>query len=196
MGSSIIVNASDHVFNFVKKRCKGKTRNEVLNAPFISGSYPYFLPDTDHLKPIEDNSGFEYRILEQSEIHNYYKYKGLTNALQYNKESLTPEILAVAAYDNGNFTGIACATKDSEKMCQIGVDVLPEYRCKGIATVMVNKLTLELIGRDLIPYYFTNNSNLASQKTALRAGYFLAWVHTWNHHLFKPPFTFLNYIKY
>ncbi len=196
MGSGIIVNASADVLNFAKKRLNGKTRSEVLNAPFLSGSYPYFLPDLDNLKQIGGHNEFEYRLIEKAEIHSFYKYKGLTNALRYNEESKTPEILAAAAYDNKTLAGIVCATKDSEKMCQIGVDVLPEYRHRGIAAVIVNKLTFEVLNRDLIPYYFTDNSNLASQKTALRAGYFPAWVHTWKNSLFKPPFSFLNYIKY
>ena len=195
MGNAAIVNASDDVFSFVTKWLKGKSRYDALNAPFVYGVCPYFLPDVDCLKKPE-NSAFEFKLIEQSEIHSFYQYKGLTNALQYNKESLTPEVLAVAAFDNGALAGIACAAKDSEKMCQIGVDVLPEYRHRGLATVMVNRLTLEVLNRNLIPYYFTDNSNLASQKTAVRAGYFPAWAHCFKNRLFKPPFSFLNYFKY
>lgn len=195
IGNSAIVNASDDVISFVYKKLKGKTRYDALNSPFVYGICPYFLPDIDGLKRMENNN-FEFRIVEQSEIHSFYKYKGLTNALQYNEESLTPEILAVSAFNNGEFCGIVCATKDSEKMCQIGVDVLPQYRNKGIATVLVNKITFELLNRNLIPYYFTDNSNIASQKTAVRAGYFPAWSHCFKNRLYKKPFSFLNYLKY
>lgn len=195
MGNSAVVNASKDVLPFVKKKLKGKTRYDALNVPFVYGVCPYFLPDVDVLKPLKNNT-FEYKVVEQTGIHSFYQYKGLTNALQYNDESITPEILAVAAFDNGVFAGIACATKDNEKMCQIGVDVVPEYRNKGIATVMVNKLTIEVLNRDLIPYYFTDNSNIASQKTAIRAGYFPAWSHCFKNRLFKKPLAFFNYIKY
>lgn len=196
MGNGAVVNASKDILPFVKKKLKGKTRYDALNAPFVYGVCPYFLPDIDNLKPIENNHTFEYKVIVQTEIHSLYKYKGLTNALQYNEESLTPEILAVAAFDCGKLVGIACAAKDSEKMCQIGVDVISGYRHKGIAAVMVNKLTFEVLNRNLIPYYFTDNSNLASQKTAIRAGYFPAWSHCFKNRLFRKPFVILNYIKY
>lgn len=196
MGNSAVVNASKEILPFVKKKLNGKTRYDALNAPFVYGVCPYYLPDIENLKVIAENASFDYKIVEKADIHSYYKYKGLHNALQYNEESLTPEILAVAAMYNGEFAGIACAMTDSEMMCQIGVDVLPEYRQKGIATVMVNKLTFEVLNRGLIPYYFTDNSNIASQKTALKAGYFPVWSHCFKNRLFKKPFTFLNYIKY
>ena len=195
VGNSAVVNASPDVFSFVQKRLKDKSRYDAMNASFVYGVCPYFLPDIDHFKPM-DCDAFDFSVIEQNDIHSFYKYKGLTNALQYNENSLTPETLAVAAFKNGSFAGIACVMKDSEKMCQIGVDVLPEYRQQGLATVMVNKLTLEVLKRGLIPYYFTDNSNLASQKTAIRAGYFPAWSHCFKNRLFKKPFSLLNYLKY
>lgn len=95
-----------------------------------------------------------------------------------------------------NLAGIACATKDSEKMCQIGVDVLPEYRKQKLASAMVTSLTAELLNRDLIPYYFTDNSNLPSQKTAIASGYYPAWIHSYRTRLISKPFSFLNYLKF
>ena len=42
-------------------------------------------------------------------------------------------MLAVGAYDNGKLIGLAGCSADCEMMYQIGVDVLPEYRRKGLA---------------------------------------------------------------
>jgi predicted GNAT family acetyltransferase len=71
---------------------------------------------------------------------------------------------------------MAGASNDCAMMWQIGMDVLPGYRNKGLAAYLVNWLTLEVINRGYIPYYGTAASNIASQRVAHRAGYCPAWV--------------------
>lgn len=196
MGNGVIVNASKDVMPFVKKRLNGKSKYEVINASFIYGLCHYYLPDVEKIKIIDINENYTFKILEQKEIHNYYKYKNLNNALQYNTESLSPEILGIAVFDGDTLAGIAFATADCEKMCQIGVDVLPEYRHQGIASAAVSRLTSELLNRGRIPYYFTDNSNLPSQKTAIASGYYPAWIHSYKSKLIGKPYLFLNYLKF
>ncbi len=196
MGHSVIVNASEDVLPFVKKRLAGKSRYETLNAPFVYGVNPHYLPGLEHLKQIDANPNFAYRVVERAEIPRYYAYKGLHNALLYNSAGMTTETLGVAAWDGARLAGIGCAIADSEKMCQIGVDVLPEYRNQGIATAIVNKLAIETLNRGYIPYYFTDNSNVASQKTAIAAGFFPAWAHCYQTRLVGRPFAWVNYLKF
>lgn len=196
MGNGVIVNASKDVMPFVQKYLKDKSKYEVINAPFVYGLCHYYLPDTEKMRKIDISENYTFKLLEQKYIHSYYKYEGLHNALQYSTESLSPEILGIAVMDGENLAGIACATKDSEKMCQIGVDVLPEYRKQKLASAMVTSLTAELLNRDLIPYYFTDNSNLPSQKTAIASGYYPAWIHSYRTRLISKPFSFLNYLKF
>lgn len=43
---------------------------------------------------------------------------------------------------------------------------------------------------------FVNNTNLASQKTAIASGYIPAWNHCFKSRLYGKPFTFLNYIRF
>lgn len=196
MGKSVIVNASKDVLPFVKKKLAGKSKYDVINTPFVYGQLRYYLPDAENFKELAAVSGFEYKIAEQSEISDYYRFEGFQNALQYNTESRAPEILAVAVMKGAELAGIAAAVSDSEKMCQIGVDVAPEYRKRGLAASAVNMLTAELLKRGKIPYYFTDNSNFASQKTALAAGYHPAWLHSYKSRLVGKPFAFLNYLKF
>lgn len=196
MGKGVIINASKDVMSFIKKRIIGKSRYDALNAPFVYGVNPYFLPDVDNINLLSPIPNFEYKLLEQSEIQTYYQYEGLHNALQYNKDSYMPEKLGVVALSDGKLAGIACALYDCEKMCQLGVDVLPEYRNQGLAKTMINSLTIELINRGRIPYYFTDNTNVVSQKTAVAAGFFPAWSHCFKTRLYAKPFSWLNYLKY
>lgn len=194
MGNGIIVNASKDVLPFVKSRLAGKSKYDVLNSPFVYGQLYYYLPDVDNFKIISGVPGFEYIIVEREQIPDYYKYEGLHNALHYNDER--NEALGVAVISENGFAGIACGIADSDKMCQIGVDILPEYRNKGLASSMVNKLTAELLNRGEIPYYFTDNSNLASQKTAIATGYKLAWIHSYKTRLRGKPFLWINYLRF
>ena len=196
MGNGVVVNASKNVMPFVKRKLKGKAKYDAMNSCFVYGLCLYYLPDIDRFEKVTSNSNYEFRLIEQEHIHSFYQYKGFTNALQYNTDSMTPEILGVAIFDKDKLIGIACATKDSKKMCQIGVDVLSEYRNQHLATTAVRMLTKELLNRDLIPYYFTDNTNLASQKTAIAAGYIPAWNHTFKSRLYGKPFTLLNYMRY
>lgn len=196
MGKSVIINASKDVMPFVKWKLKNKSKYDVLNMPFVYGLCLYYLPDIEKVARFVNNTNYEFKLIEQEQIHSYYKYKGFTNALQYNEKSQTPEILGVGIFDGDKLIGIACAAKDSEKMCQIGVDVLDEYRNQHLATMAVKMLTKELIDRDLVPYYFTDNTNLASQKTAIASGYIPAWNHCFKSRLYGKPFTFLNYMRF
>lgn len=195
MGNSLIVNVSKDIMPFVEKRLKNRTKYEVLNMPFVYGLCHYYLPDISKFEKIENSTKYCFKLVEQNDIHSYYKYSGFENALHY-AESVTPEILGIAVFDNEKLVGMCCATKDSDKMCQIGVDILKEYRHQYLATISVKLLTKELLNRDLIPYYFTDNSNIASQKTAVASGYFPAWNHCFKTRLKGKPYIFVNYLKY
>ena len=65
---------------------------------------------------------------------------------------------------------------DCEMMYQIGVDVLPEYRRKGIASALTSRLALEILALDKVPFYCAAWSNIKSVRNAIRCGFRPAWV--------------------
>jgi predicted GNAT family acetyltransferase len=91
-------------------------------------------------------------------------------------------LVTLARYKD-KIIGIAGACADCKTMWQIRVDVLQPYRGKGLAAVLVNMLTLEILSRGYIPYYFTDISTVISQHVAVRAGYFPAWAHCYKTRL-------------
>lgn len=175
MGRSTIVNASKNIMPYVKHMFKGKSSYDILTSKIVYGVNPYYLPDVENIKIIE-NKLYDFKLIE-SDIQSLYKYEQFHNALQYDNESKRPEVLATVAYDGLKITGIACASSDSNTMWQIGVDVLPEYRGTGIAVKLVNMLTVETLNRSIVPYYTTDCSNINSQKVAIKSGYLPAWSH-------------------
>ena len=176
MGKSIIVSASPDILNIVKPLLEGKDRDDAFFMPFVYGHSLYYLPDLNNIKQLEPPSGFTYEIIRQGEIQHLYKYEGFRNALQYDINHARPDVLAVVAAKNGHIAGVAGASHDCMKMWQVGMDVLPEYRDRGLAAYLVNWLTLEILNLGFVPYYGTASSNIASQRVAHRAGFYPAWI--------------------
>ena len=97
-----------------------------------------------------------------------------SNALCEKRKHL--DVLGVGAYDNGELIGLAGCSADCEMMYQIGVDVLPEYRRKGVASAVTSRLTLEILALDKVPFYCAAWCNIKSVRNAIRSGFRPAWV--------------------
>ena len=61
-------------------------------------------------------------------------------------------------------------------MWQIGVDVLPAYRKKGIAATLTSNLAMEILERNKVPFYCCAWSNIRSARNAIKSGFSPAWV--------------------
>jgi GNAT superfamily N-acetyltransferase len=176
MGNSIVISASPEILDIAKSELSGKSRDEAFSMPFIYGRALYYLPDIDTITPLSPPGGFLYDLVEQENIPALYKYPGFRNAIQYNEKCPRPDVLVMLAKTDIQIAGMACASNDCDKMWQIGMDVLPDYRNRGLAAYLVNRLTLEILKRGYVPYYGTADSNIASQRVAHRAGYYPAWI--------------------
>ena len=97
-----------------------------------------------------------------------------SNALCEKRKHL--DVLGVGAYDNGELIGLAGCSADCEMMYQIGVDVLPEYRRKGVASAVTSRLAWEILALDKVPFYCAAWCNIKSVRNAIRSGFRPAWV--------------------
>lgn len=131
----------------------------------------YFLPDVDSVKEIP--CGYELRVLHQEDFASLYLPKW-SNALCEKRKHL--DVLGVGAYDDGKLIGLAGCSADCEMMYQIGVDVLPEYRRKGIASALTSRLAVEILALDKVPFYCAAWCNIKSVRNAIRSGFRPAWV--------------------
>lgn len=73
-------------------------------------------------------------------------------------------------------TGLAGCSAETPKMWQIGVDVLPEYRGRGIAAALVRRLAALTMARGCVPYYTAAAANVPSIRTAGAVGFVLCWA--------------------
>ena len=176
MGGAIIVSATPKIMQIVRPQLEGEGRDNAFAMPFVHGHTLYYLPDLSEIKTMPAPAGFEFELAGREQMAELYKTEGFKNALGYDLNHARPDVLAVCARHESRLVGIAGASADCEKMWQVGMDVLPEFRNRGLAAYIINRLTLEVLKLGLVPYYGTASSNIASQRVAHRAGYLPAWV--------------------
>lgn len=131
----------------------------------------YFLPDVTVLRELP--CAYPMKVLEAKDFSELYLPEW-SNALCEDRKHL--DVLGVGAYDSDRLIGLAGCSADCESMWQIGIDVLPEYRRKGVAAALTSRLALEILSRGKVPFYCAAWSNIASVRNAIHSGFRPAWV--------------------
>ena len=184
-GSNVVASISpeyegivrDYISRYPAEHCFETPNMHVLDDRFRELGFrvcfmaEYFLPDVDALRPL--NCGYELRLLTQEDFAGLYTQQW-SNALCEKRKEL--DVLGVGAYSCGRLIGLAACSADCETMWQIGVDVLPDYRRKGVASALTSRLALEILKRGKVPFYCCAWSNLSSAKNAVKSGFRPAWV--------------------
>ena len=168
---------SEYINKYPAYRCFETPNINALNemlAPFdlkVCFMAEYFLPDVNKLKELD--CGYELRVLKKDDFADLY-IEQWSNCFTFDDRER--DVLAVGAYDNGVLIGLAGCSADCDSMYQIGVDVLPEYRQRGIASAVTSKLALEIIKLGKVPFYCVDWSNIKSVRNAIKSGFIPAWV--------------------
>lgn len=126
----------------------------------------YFLPDIMSLRTLDCE--YEIKILNPSDFESYYTPEW-SNALCDKRKHL--DRLAVGAFRKDKLIGLAGCSADCDKMWQIGIDVLPEFRKEGIASCLTSKLAIEVLSLDIVPFYCCAWSNIKSARNAIKSGF-------------------------
>lgn len=169
--------AKRYIDKYAVEHCFETPNMHVLNDEFqkhgmrVCFMAEYWLPDLSVLK--EQACPCELRILKQEDFSELY-VEQWSNALCEKRKHL--DVLGVGAYDHGKLIGLAGCSADCDTMWQIGVDVLPEYRRKRIASALTSRLAIEILKREKIPFYCCAWSNVKSARNAIKSGFRPAWV--------------------
>lgn len=167
----------DYITKYPVEHCFETPNMHVLNDAFQEKGYricfmaEYFLPDINFLKELPCD--YELKVLYPDDFTDLY-IEQWSNALCEKRKHL--DVLGVGAYDQGKLIGLAGCSADCDAMWQIGIDVLPEYRRKGIASSLTSRLALEAMQRGKVPFYCAAWSNIKSVRNAIRSGFRPAWV--------------------
>lgn len=117
---------------------------------------------------------FDTVIYGEKEIEQFRGDSRFDEAFAFSEEA--PDVLGIAAVKNGIIMGMAGASADSPYMYQIGINVSEEHQGEGIGSALVTLIKTRLLDMEKLPYYGTSISHIASQKTAVNAGFFPAWA--------------------
>ena len=186
-GSNIVASCSPPLFGIVEEYLSRYTYYHCFETPNlhwlsdrllpygqkICFMAEYFLPDVTALSAQGREIPYEMRLLSPPDFDDLY-LPAWSNALCAARREL--DVLGVGAYDGGRLIGLAACSADCDTMWQIGIDVLPEYRRRGIASALTRRLAAEILSRGKVPFYCAAWSNIPSVKNAIAAGFRPAWV--------------------
>ncbi len=161
-----------HLFEF-----KMPDLNEELKK------YGYKMNPTHHMFlpccKVRTEERFRVEWLYDSEINPFYGDARFPNAIAYPEACpVRPDRIVVITYDGDNIMGMAGCSEDAPHWQQIGIDVMPEYRSKGIGAYLVTLLKNKIIEMGDVPFYGTGAVNVHSQNIAINSGFKPAWVET------------------
>lgn len=186
LGKNAVITADERLHGFLRGWSDGRQGHWLFEQPnllplekemnthgyTLSQSHHMFLPQT-RTEPV---GSFETKWYEGAEIHRFYGDERFPNAICGEFLPHRPDTLVVCAYIDGEIAGMAGCSEDAKGWQQIGIDVMPPHRSKGIGAYLVVLLKNEIEKRGDIPFYGTSLSNLHSWNIALKCGFRPAWV--------------------
>lgn len=185
-GSNIVASVDERIVDFITNYINTGTIEHCFETPKLHlltnefskyGKIPcfmaeYFLPDAEVITSLPCN--YKIKILKPGEFKCLYNNQW-NNALSVKRQHL--DMLVAAAYDGNEIIGVAGCSADCDSMWQIGVDVKPQYRKKGIASAVTSHLAIEILKQGKVPFYCCAWSNISSVRNAIKSGFRPAWVH-------------------
>jgi hypothetical protein len=178
IGNSNIITLSPDIYETAKIQLVGKNRDELFESILVYGQSLYYIPDLKQMKPLSYNADFQYELLVGEGIEKLKGIKGFDNSLAFDNQGYTPTNIVLYAMKDDKIIGLAGASYVNDNLREVGIDVNPIYRGKGLATVLVRNLSIEILNRGKIPFYCASVTNIASQAVAIRSGYMPLWTDT------------------
>lgn len=188
-GNNAVISADERIHPWLKEWVRGKKgfwlleQHNFYELETKLREYGYKMALTHHMfiptpEYLDVKTDLNIKWLEQKDIGEYYGREEFSNALCDSFKPDRPDVLAIIALEGDKICGMAGCSADTPEMWQIGIDVLPEYRGRGIGKTLVALLRDEVLRRGFIPYYGTSLSNIRSWKIALSCGFVPTWIET------------------
>lgn len=190
MDTGVVVSCNEERVGWLRESLACLCRDDVFSAATIARLVQYVEPDGQSmsgpelkyvctaadLRQLDPPDGIAIAIHENREIARLYQHTGFPNALTYRLDTPRPDVLATVATWGEQVVGIAGASADSDALWQIGIDVLPSFRERGIGHALVSRLAREVFRAGRVPYYSTAPSNVPSLALAHSVGFWPAWT--------------------
>lgn len=193
-GGNAVITADEVLHPFLQEFVKERTGHWLFEIPNLLplekelNRYGYSLTQTHHMflpaeveaemSALELRDGFAVNLkwFYGDEIKQFYGDKRFPNAICPQYLEHRPDRIVVCAYDGEEIIGMAGCSEDAHHWMQIGIDVMPGYRSKGVGTYLVALMKDKILENGDIPFYGTSVSNYHSWNIALNCGFRPAWV--------------------
>ena len=186
LGGNSVITADERLHPFLKKWSTDKTGHFLFEQPNLLplekelNRYGHTLSQSHHMflpaESVAPTGSFETRWFFSEEIHRFYGDERFPNAICDSFRPERPDTIVVCAYINGEIAGMAGCSEDAKDWQQIGIDVMPQFRSKGVGAYLVSLLKAEIEKQGDIPFYGTSLSNLHSWNIAIKCGFRPAWT--------------------
>lgn len=188
-GRGAVVTAAPVLHAFVRRFAAGKSGYGLFERPNLAGieaelnRHGFTLTSTFHMflpggaiPATVMPKGFTVRWFDAKSVSALYPNKRFLNALSAQANPDRPDVIAVAACAGETIAALAGASADTPDFWQVGIDVLPEYRGRGLGKTLVRMLSARIAALGKTPFYGTGASNLHSQRIAVQSGFYPAWI--------------------
>lgn len=192
MGGNAVITADECLHPFLRAFMAERAGHWLFELPNLLplegelNRFGYTLSQTHHMffprtsgtpaSLLTARDDVEIRWFEGKEILPFYGDPRLPNTICPEPNPDRPDRVVVCAYDNRKIVGMAGASEDALGWMQIGIDVVPAYRSRGLGSHLVALLKERIIKMGAIPFYGTSVSNYHSWNIALNCGFAPAWV--------------------
>ncbi|MCH5293787.1 MAG: GNAT family N-acetyltransferase [Treponema sp.] len=185
-GGNAVITADERLHDFLRPYISARTGHWLFEFPnllpierelenhgyTLTQTYHMFIPCAD----TEPERDFPVRWFYDDEIGRFYGDGRFPNAICGEPDPARADRIAVCAYDGETIMGMAGCSEAAPGFHQIGIDVIPQYRSKGVGCALVTLLKNKITERGDIPFYGTSLSNYHSWHIALKSGFCPAWV--------------------
>lgn len=189
-----LVSCDERFLPWTKENILGKDASWLLEYRFlksldqelgrfgqgIDDLHEAFLPN---LKARENEHPSFVKWFEEEEILQFKNDSRFEEAFAFDEHH--PDVLGVAVYDGEDIIGMAGASRDGERLWQIGIDVVSKYRGRGIGAMLTKAMKEEVLRRGAVPFYGTAPSHIISKNVAINSGFVPAWSEIFTKSIIK-----------
>ena len=186
LGGNAVVTADKALHPFLSEFIKGNKGHWLFELPKLFEinreleKHGFTLKPSFHMqlpyKDVMPKRDYPVKWYFEREIDRFYGDKRFTHAICDRYLENCPDRIAVVALDGDEIMGMAGCSEDAPGWFQIGIDVCPQYRGKGVATYLVTLIKNEIIRRGGNPFYNSAVGNYRSMQTALSCGFKPTWM--------------------
>ena len=145
------------------------------------------IPNLNKIRKQEEISKYDFKLFDGN-TNEIDLEKGFENAITFENGKCISNI-AYCAFKDGKIIGVAGADKINDEIWEVGIEVLPEYRKDGLATILTKNLTIEILNKGIVPIWSASVSNIGSQAVATNSDYIPLWMETFGD-IFEKNYVF------